>query len=187
MEWDRVLENRKQTFVFSDSKPDSSLIQQIVEEMHQFMPVKQNKILFDLLILDNTKDDKRRYDIYKSSYTYEKINPRYNPQLLAPYLLLFDVKENLITSTFNKYEALIQIGMAAMLISFSATNKNLSVGYCQCLNRDELDLIDNVQLIIGIGHAKNSDKYYCIVDKCYKTISNGNLKKIPIDEYVTYK
>jgi hypothetical protein len=193
MNWSDLLANRKQTFSFLDDKPEQKLINDMINEMHLHLPVKQKKILFNLLVLDNTIDLDKKYNIYSSSRVSNEKNARYNPQLLAPYLFLFFVKEDLITSTYHRYEALIQIGMASMFLSYSATNKNLSIGYCQCLDRDRLemlypsDIIDTVQIIIGIGYENPLDKYYCIVDKCYKAVPTPVFKKCPLDEYVKYE
>ena len=56
---------------------------------------------------------------------------------------------------YFKYEAGVEIGLAAMYISLAAPNLGLAVGFCACIN-DQKDIIDDIgiytKLFLGIGY-----------------------------------
>jgi hypothetical protein len=194
MIWDEILENREQVFVFNQEKPDFALIENVISEMHRYMPVKQNRLLFNLNVLDNTIDETKRLTIYGSTRTSPNKYYRYNPQTLAPYLLFFSLKQditypNLGYASYMKNEALMQIGMAAMFINFAAIAQQLAVGFCRCITPIEnfAELYNGTELIIGIGYKSSSARYFCPIDKISKPMPGKTEKKCPENRYIFYE
>jgi hypothetical protein len=185
MNWKEILKKREHVFIFNDTKPDFFLIKNILTEMHEYMPVKQNKLLFEITVIDNTLDYDKKLKIYESTRTSED-QYRYNPQVLAPYLFLFFIKEE---AGILRNEALMQIGMAAMFINFSAINQKIDIGYCRCINYTPFiqKNYEGIQLIIGLGHKSSSNKYLCPIDNVMKTKPPKILKKCSQEEYIFCK
>jgi hypothetical protein len=194
MLWNDILTNREQVFLFDDAKPEFLLIQNVVAEMHSYMPVKQNKLLFNLTVIDNTIDYEKKMIIYSSTRTSNSKYYRYNTQALAPYLFLFSVKSNITYpnpgyALHMKNEALMQIGMAAMFINFAAINQKLSIGFCRCINPtyEFRKIYDNIELIIGAGYKSSSTTYCCPITNITYNIPLKNEKKCPEKEYIFYE
>jgi len=53
MDWKTIIKNRKNTYSWSSKVPDKSLIDKIVDEIHEFCPSKQKKVPFYLDVLPN--------------------------------------------------------------------------------------------------------------------------------------
>ena len=54
MEWTNVISKRRTTYRWTDQTPDKSLIDEIVQEIHNYCPSKQKKVPFFIDIIDNT-------------------------------------------------------------------------------------------------------------------------------------
>ena len=54
MEWSNVITKRRTTYRWTDQVPDRSLIEQIVQEIHNYCPSKQKKVPFFIDVIDNT-------------------------------------------------------------------------------------------------------------------------------------
>jgi hypothetical protein len=188
MNWINILNNREHIFVFDEKKPNIELINSILNEMHLHMPVKQNKILFNVLVIDNTTDDIKKIKIYESTQTdyNDKFISRYNPQVLAPYLFLFFIKKE---TEHLRDEALLQIGMASMFVNFSAINQKVDIGFCRCIKETEIikNNYNEVQLIIGLGYKSDKNEYFCPVDKKNKPIPKKVSIKCEPSEYIFYE
>jgi hypothetical protein len=64
MEWNDVVSKRKNTYNWKKDVPSIELINQIVQEIHQYCPSKQRKIPFYLDILDNSKEYNQNLKLY---------------------------------------------------------------------------------------------------------------------------
>jgi hypothetical protein len=69
MEWNKVIANRRNTYSWLDKVPDKSLVDQIVQELHDYCPSKQRKVPFYLDIIENTdfNNDTAAYEFLLSS------------------------------------------------------------------------------------------------------------------------
>ena len=54
MEWTNVISKRRTTYRWTDQTPDKSLIDEIVQEIHNYCPSKQKKVPFFIDVIDNT-------------------------------------------------------------------------------------------------------------------------------------
>ena len=54
MEWTNVIAKRRTTYRWTDQTPDKSLIDEIVQEIHNYCPSKQKKVPFFIDVIDNT-------------------------------------------------------------------------------------------------------------------------------------
>jgi len=53
MEWTNVIAKRRTTYRWTDQTPDKSLIDEIVQEIHNYCPSKQKKVPFFIDVIDN--------------------------------------------------------------------------------------------------------------------------------------
>jgi len=69
MNWQKVIAKRKTTYSWLDKVPDRSLVDQIVQELHDHCPSKQRKVPFYLDIIDNTEfnNDTEAYEFLLAS------------------------------------------------------------------------------------------------------------------------
>lgn len=188
MDWSEILNKRSQTFVFSNVIPDNSIIEEIINEIHDHVPVKQNEFYYSLEIFDNS-NIMLRTNIYKTTWA----GNRYNPQVLAPWLFVFKENHNLVNKNkgyhVERNYANLQIGMVAMFIAMSAINKGLDVGFCQCIYDQEMlkNLIgDEVVLLVGLGYKSTKDTYYCVIDKTEKPVPGKNIVKPDLGQYTKW-
>jgi hypothetical protein len=54
MDWSNVIRKRKTTYRWTEQIPDRSIIDEIVQELHNYCPSKQKKVPFFIDIIDNT-------------------------------------------------------------------------------------------------------------------------------------
>lgn len=188
MEWSQVIKNRSQIFVFDKKVPNKKIIQEILDEVHMHVPVKQNNFYYSIEVFDNSNVELRK-NIYKTTWA----GKRYNPQALAPWLLVFKENHTLVAENKNyhreRVDAYMQIGMSAMFISLSAAAKGLGAGFCQCLyDQDTLkNLIgDEVVLLLGLGYKSQEDNYFCPVEKIKKPVPSKNIPKIDKEKYMQW-
>jgi hypothetical protein len=213
MEWDKVLDNRKQTFVFDQEKiPTRKIIDQIIYEMHEKCPSKQKRVVYKLNIFDDN-NVRQKLDLY----SHTQRNPsstlqRYNPQVIAPYLFVWSmrdkqeidknvshIEDNNVLKVNDEYEdkeqlfimANLEIGLSSMFVALSASNQGLSTGFCKCINHT--DLIHKKYgfkpiLMMGLGYAsEDQKKYYCPINqKLIRTQDDKWLTKPELDQYVHF-
>lgn len=135
-----------------------------------------------------------------------KIDDIRNPQVLAPWLLLFSYRsltdqeiglntEMKIPSN-NKEIMQNEIGMASMFAVLSAESKGLDTAFCACIRqKDQLAALlghhnSEIPIIaVGIGHRDNSqgNTYFNKLIYENKNIPNSNFDtRPPITNYVRY-
>jgi hypothetical protein len=163
MEWNKILENKKQTNYFSDDPVDEQLIVDILQELHDYCPSKQNETPYKITVIPNKGNIQLKEEIFYDSWCFSKklSDPR-NTQVLAPYTLMFK-------STTDHNIGLIEIGIASLFIAYAAIDKGLSIGFCECIKRSEVDLI------LGLGYTSTTPTYL-------DPLRKRHLKKRPTDE-----
>jgi hypothetical protein len=192
MEFNKVLQNRINTYNWTDQIPDQTLIDDIVNGIHEFVPSKQRRVRYNIRVIPAYKMPELRQKIYKGTLADPtKPNSRHNPQTLAPYIIAFDIRPEAVDIVpENHHVTGIEIGLAAMYISLAAPNLGLDVGFCACI-QNKNDLIDDLgiapQLYLGIGYRSNSKTYFCPVYKKMVGIpASDHDQKPTMETYIKY-
>lgn len=178
--WKQLIDARKQTHAWDMDKPVSKdVIDEILSELHRRVPVKQNRVHYKISVLDYS-DPEFRNHYYE--YCVDRDNPdwRYNPQVLAPYLLVFSFRdpgefdEDFSNNGFDEYAkqlSCIETGLASDFIVHAAAARGLNCGFCRCYDNKYiktnliesklgLNSVRDIILSIGIGYAANSQETY---------------------------
>lgn len=186
--------NRINTYNWTDQIPARALINDIIQGIHDFVPSKQRKVRYNIRVIPAHKMPELRQKIYQvTKADPDNPNSRYNPQVLAPYVIAFGIRDEVIDKvpkSYFKYEAGVEIGLAAMYISLAAPNLGLDVGFCACIN-DQKDIIDDIgistKLFLGIGYKSDDVKYLCpVYNKIVDIPASDYNQKPSIEEYVKY-
>lgn len=170
--WKQLIENRKQTHAWDmDREVSRSDIDEIFYELHRRAPVKQNRVHYQINVLDFS-DPEFRNKYYEFCVDRDNPNHQYNPQVLAPYLLVFswrdpgafDADFSGNPSEFSKWLSNIEIGLAGCFIAHSASARGLDTGFCKCydtkysqvpsiVSKLGLNSIHDIYLTMGIGYG----------------------------------
>ena len=186
MEWQTILERKKQIKYFKKESIDSKIIKEILQEFHDYCPSKQNATPYTITVVPN-KGNKElmKHIFYHTWCKTEHLDDPRNAQVLAPYTLLFK-------HTNPNPIGLIEVGMAATFIAYSAINRGLEIAFCACY-MDE----PSADLVMGIGHRSTKSTYFNPllnkemprldgnIDVGYER-DTGHIKK-PMDEYIIWK
>jgi|TARA_B110000902_G_scaffold174028_1_gene197613 hypothetical protein len=194
MDFNSVLQNRINTYNWTDQIPAQVLIDNIIQGIHDFVPSKQRKVRYNIRVIPAHKMPELRQKIYQGTEADPaRPNSRYNPQVLAPYVIAFDVRPegiDKVSDNYYRYEAGVEIGLAAMYVSLAAPNLGLDVGFCACIqNKKDMEAEIGIvpQLYLGIGYKLDSGTYYCPVYNKMLPIPDSNHDTKPnIEEYVKY-
>tara|TARA_B110000503_G_scaffold35160_1_gene57486 strand:- start:127 stop:756 length:630 start_codon:yes stop_codon:yes gene_type:complete len=193
--WDYVCNNRIMTFNWKEQVPDQYLIDAIIDDVHNFAPSKQRRTRYNIDVIANYANEDRKLAIYATTHAHKVIRPvtRYNPQVLAPWLLMFSIRHESNTDGRPdlKYEneAWLDIGIASQQVMLSTVSKGLAAGCCACIqDRETIKEItgNDPVLFIGIGYKNNAEKYYCPIKKSYELLPNEQSPKPNKNDYVTY-
>ena len=172
--WKELIDFRKQTHAWDmDREVSRSDIDDILSELHRRVPVKQNRVHYGISVLDYS-DPEFRNTYYE--FCVDRDNPeyRYNPQVLAPYLLVFNFRDpgefaaDFSGGGFDEYAkhlACIETGLAGDFIVHAAAARGLNCGFCRCYDfnfrpnviKSKLGLnrVDEIIVSIGIGYESN--------------------------------
>tara|TARA_B100000686_G_C16739931_1_gene945965 strand:+ start:1245 stop:1868 length:624 start_codon:yes stop_codon:yes gene_type:complete len=186
MHFKDVVKTGKQNFIFDlEKKVPKEIITSALSDLHWYMPSKQRKMPFHIDVLD-WSDPAKRLKIYEHTY---RVTPTeddsYNPQALAPWLLVFSprfISEKEIDGN-NEYrepryvdqQAHMEIGMASLFLMYIFTSRKLNTGFCRCI-KDPHKLAEEVfenrqeiTLLLGVGHqADYKDKFLCPIHNVMK-------------------
>jgi hypothetical protein len=190
--WQNAIAAKSQTAAWGEKIPELYVINEIVDELHMCSPSKQNLIRYNLTIVKNFTDDNRKKAIYGCTETYNK-SKVYNGQVLAPYLFVFSNRtygdEFRAPNADKNCHTMIDTGIAASFVAYSAVSKGLSIGFCGCLSntkrlKEMLGVIPT--LIVGVGYADSVSRFICpILDKSVDA-AQRHTSKPNISEYITY-
>lgn len=207
MDWQDLIQQRQQTFIFEETQPDISLIEQICEEVHTRCPSKQNRVKYNLHILDWSDAD-LRMDLYAHTdrNPSDPASCKYNPQVLAPYLFIWterDVEQRFerdgvrilnaeySDSHWSTRQAEMEIGICSMFTALAAADKGLQSGFCKCIQAEKIEGKYGFTpiLMMGIGYAKKNDpvSYFCpVLKKDMPVPSDAWNPKPEVDQYIFY-
>lgn len=193
--WEQMCNNRIMSFNWTDQVPHIDLINNILRDVHDFCPSKQRRVRYNIDVIPIYNNQDLKIQIYRGTKTdVSKPNSRYNPQVLAPWVLMFSVNkdkniENRNEQYFEK-EAWLDIGLALQQIMLSSVSKGLAVGLCGCINNyDEIEsrLGRRPVIYAGIGYHNPSRTYFCPIRKKNTLVPLRHYDTKPlIDSYIYY-
>lgn len=174
--WKTLIEVRKQTHSWDmDQEVSRETIDDILAELHRRSASKQNRVLYKLSVLDYS-DPEFRNTFYEFCVEPSDTGWCENPQVLAPYLLIFSIRNpgddpydfaNIGFDNFAKQLSCVEIGIASDFIIHSVAAHGMNSGFCRCFNREDIKTsqyiadklglkhIDEMVLCIGIGYPNN--------------------------------
>lgn len=177
MEFVDALAKRHNTSVWKDDVPSKELIDKVTDYLHDFSPSKQSGVRYKLHVYRNDNEEVK-HKIYKGvrAATFEeKPTGRYNPQVLAPWLLILASEEN---DKPKDPDTWMDLGIATATIAYAASSLGLDTGLCRCMIYADEYIVPTLKfrpgMIIGVGYASDAESYYCPVYKKHK-------EKIPSD------
>lgn len=183
-EWQGMLNNRVMTFNWRNQIPPQKHIEEIIHELHEYVPSKQRRVRYKIDIVPNFENEERKLMIYSGTKAKpDKDNSRYNPQVLAPWLLIMSNRYEAIDGVDRNYfeqEAALEIGLVTEFINLAALNRGIDVGFCACIqNRDEVKQRLGVYpvLYLGLGYKDSSSEYFCPIKQ--------SIEHVPIRNYYT--
>lgn len=195
--WDYVCNNRIATFNWTDQVPDVSVIKKVIDSVHEFTPSKQRRVRYNIDVIPNYQNGELKNIIYAGTHADNPKLPssRYNPQVLAPWLLSFSIRWNgnieKREKESYKREAWLDIGIAVQHAALASVALGLDVGFCLCIqNKDEMELLLNGRkpvMYLCLGHRDSNVLYYCPIQKKLTHIPGRDYNsKPPVNDYVFY-
>lgn len=192
MEWQDIIETRKTTFTFSDQEVPKELVEKMLQDMHTYMPSKQNKMPFEISVLDWSNPE-LRYWIFENCHRNENHTVEEdvgNPQVLAPWLFAFSVRnlsdeeilenEECKSNAYMSKQGNIEIGIASSFIVYHAQNNGLSTGYCGCIRSPDemgkkLGHDNRINVLLGLGYPEYKEKYFDPRINSYRSIPHDHV------------
>ena len=157
--WNEIIHARRQCDVWDYSKEFSKeLLIEILEEAMERVPSKQNRMPYQISILD-WSDPEYRNALYEFAVTPNDQDEggAHNPQVLAPWLLCFR------TNRRNKdMLGHVEVGMLASMIIHGAKVRGIDAGFCRCWDRYDAAITERLGLeedmesfafFLGLGHG----------------------------------
>lgn len=175
--WKQLIDIRKQTHAWDmDREVSRQDIDDIFAELHRRVPVKQNRVHYKISVLDYS-DPKFRNTYYQFCVDRDNPDPKYNPQVLAPYLLVFSFRDpgefaedysGLGFNEYSKHLSCIETGLAADFIVHAAAARGLNCGFCRCYDTKYnpnvvasklgINSVDDIIVSVGIGYASDAQE-----------------------------
>jgi nitroreductase len=193
--WDKVCNDRIATFNWTTEVPDKGVIKKIIHSIHEFAPSKQRRVRYTIDIVPNYENEQRKHMIYAGTKANpSRINGRYNPQVLAPWLLAFDIRYEANIENYDRgyyeNETWLDIGIAMQHATLAAGSFGLDVGFCLCIqNRDEIyeQMGIHPVMYLCLGYKDPAEEYYCPVYQSMQKIPKRNHDtKPPLENYTRW-
>lgn len=161
--WKNLLFRKKQCVTWKDEVIDKTIIEDLLNDVHNYCNSKQNRVPYEILAMD-WSDPEARSKIFH--HCYDTAGNHYNTQVLAPWIIILHIKHDMFPDDMQVVqlyrEAGVEIGLVAQMIALGATARNLDIGFCKCFDdkhREEIQKMlgkkTSIDLIIGIGHYEN--------------------------------
>lgn len=174
--WSYMIEHRAQTRTWNMSKTVTrETMQEIVNELHRRSPSKQNRVHYQMHVLDWTDTELRNkiFKIARDPADNPKSNYPCNSQTLAHWLCIFSKRNSADYKNYkldnDRYIDAIEIGIASATLVYSAFARGLDSGFCRCFEEPEhpdwkeitsklgIDDPGQIRLMVGIG-IKSKDR-----------------------------
>ena len=175
--WTNITEARMQTSNWDLTQPVTrENMQNIVDEIHRRSPSKQNQVNYGMHILDWSNTHLRN-ELYEMAVDRDNPDPKYNPQTLANWLVVFTGRvpvpleydfSDRDKDTLDLGLSSIEIGLASHMLIYSAAARGLQCGFCRCLDYEYsgfqttilpqlgLDYPEEIQLLVGVGYPSDT-------------------------------
>lgn len=192
MDWQDIIKTRKTAFTFSDKDISKETVNEMLDELHQYMPSKQNKMPFQISVLDWSDPNLRNW-IFQDCHRNENHSVEEdvgNPQVLAPWLFAFSVRslsdEEILDNVECKSDAYmskqgnIEIGIASSFIVYQAQSRGFATGYCGCIrNPDEmgkrLGHHNRINVLLGMGYPELKEEYFDPRINAYRPVPHDHV------------
>lgn len=195
--WIEILQNKKQTTSWSDKTVDKEIIDSILYEIHQHCNSKQNRVPFEMIVMDWSQPEYRNILF---EHAQDQHHDHYNTQVLAPYVFVFFLKDRPGMSHSERLmTGGLEIGLTAQMAALSAVSKGLSVGFCKCFDDDHRKKFEKIfnkttpVLILGLGYYEDKDmQMHPITQKLYNTsvgtsyLGQTSFIKPAMDDYIKF-
>ena len=127
MDWQDIIAKRRQV---SNYNPDEIVNQndiiEILNNLHEYLPSKQNQCPYFIDVLDWSNPQLRNEIFLNTIPESARFLSDTNPQTFAPVLFAF--------TTHLRKIAAIEIGMAALFITYAAIDKGYNTAFCGCIS-----------------------------------------------------
>jgi len=165
-----------------DQTVTTETMQEIIDEVHDRSPAKQNRVNYKMEILD-WSDTELRNAFYEMAVDRDAPVHKYNAQTLANWLIVFHGRipanfhldfSNVPSDSLDVAQMSMEVGMAAFHVIHGAAARGLQCGFCRCLDFDyteSWDIIEDrisihdrhtVSLVLGVGipNTENTHQTY---------------------------
>ena len=177
MDWKEIITTRKTTFTFSEKEIDKDIVYEIMQELHDYVPSKQNKMPFKISVLDWSNPELRNW-IFQDCHRNEEHSVEEdvgNPQVLAPWLFAFSVRnlsedeiennEECRSDQYMSRQGNLEIGIASSFIIYQAQSRGIATGYCGCIRSPDemakrLGHENRIQVLLGMGYPEPKEQYF---------------------------
>ncbi len=210
MDFDTVINNRKTNFTWTDQEVDKDKIKSIINNALSKVPSKQKRMPYKIDVFDYS-DKELRKEIFLHTKRDSKLTDEqdsYNPQILAPILLVFSMRNGVqalaklnkrITEADkygykkNKRVIFMEMGIVSMSLMLALEAEGFATGFCECIeNKKELasklNLSYPVDLMMGVGYPSTKENY---IDPNTNTVKDvyweHEHKRPSLDDVVTYR
>lgn len=178
--WKHLIDTRQQTHSWDmERQVNRQDIDDIFDELHRRSPVKQNRVHYNISVVDFS-DPEFRNHYYEFCVDRDNPNHQYNPQVLGHYLLVFTFRDpgnfsaDFSGNGFDEYAkqlSCIETGLAGDFIVHAAAARGLNCGFCRCYDtsysgRDTIasklgiNSVDDIILSIGLGYRSEKQETF---------------------------
>lgn len=192
MEWIDIINQRHTTFAWTDDVVDKTIIEDVFFETYNHIPSKNLQFPYTIISYRNANQNikKEVMNICHRNNNKSVDEDFGNPQLLAPWLIIFigrnvsnlsnRYEKNLVVSSHAQNDLQnLEIGMVSLFLSLSFASRGIQTGFCRCIrDKNKLGNLFNidqpVEFIMGVGYGKDNKTRYS-----YNDPRTDNLQMIP--------
>lgn len=181
MEYKKLIENRKNYFVFTDEVVEEKVIRDVFEEVYYHAPSQNLLFPYEVNLYRNNNETVKKKLLeltHRNSNLSVEDDPG-NPQVLAPWLigLTYREKHNTNSALWDRDPCEVELGILLTYISLGLQNRGVDTSFCRCIRDDakvgEIFGTDRVDVIIAVG--------YGTTELTYKDLRTGTMKNVPYD------
>jgi len=167
-----ILSNRFTAKSFADRAVDPTHIEQLISLL-KLVPSKQNVYPYTITMFGYEHKDLKE-QLFKLTSVGPPWPNNFNPQVLAPLLLVWSHRPNENAETLKKgispghpYDAqflnsMIEVGISSMSVLTLSHELGYVTGYCRCYQpketRELLSIDQEIILMLGIGYPSNDSR-----------------------------
>jgi nitroreductase len=169
---DAVLNNRFTARSFADTPVDADHLNQVIEIL-KIVPSKQNAYPYTVNIFGYEKSEIKE-QLFKLTSCGEPIPNAFNPQVLAPLLMVWSYRPNensepnsIQFGNRHTYEerlhnSMVEVGISAMAAMTKFHELGYVSGFCKCFEIDKskevLSIQQEIILMLGVGYPSSNPR-----------------------------